>query len=216
MNPIGIDLRNILLPSESPPRMCYFRQQAAMLAPEVDIYMLADDNLKFSSDAPQIFEDVREYFLNYPECGLIQCHRKTHKTCGRCITATDNGLITTNKGLFIRNVRPGKGLWEPDTMYLLASLEETIAGYRVLEDGFFPARYYGCSFEHEIHKIGADDGIHSRELISKYGEQYVRDRYDDQTWFHESNRLPSALWKKMGREHLIYEEGLSHMTWLIV
>jgi hypothetical protein len=187
---------------ESPPRMCYLRQRAAALWPQAQVYMLADSNMRWAPGRTDTevqypvssgtrYAEVLDYFIKQPLCGVVQCHT-THPARARMIEPVNNGLITTNKGLFIRNMFTGQ-VWPEASMAFKASLEETVAGYRVLEQGFFIARQYQNPTYHTIHKIDSDSHLHSRQLIYENAGKWVRERYEDPTWEHESERLPRAL-----------------------
>jgi hypothetical protein len=203
---VDIEVRLVMRPADMPPRMCALRQAAAALWPEADVYMLADDNMRFSSHLPmseefpegmmrssgERYAEVLEYMRTYPRCGLVQCHTSDPLRVGSSIIPTDNGLVTTNKGLFLRNIFRGE-VWPHIALDFRASLEETVAGYRVLEQGYFPARQYGNPTRHTIHKIGEHDLLHSREIIMRNAGAWVRAHYNDPTWEHESGRFPPSL-----------------------
>lgn len=199
----GLDLRAILHSAESPPRMCYFRQQAANLFPNASIYMLADDNMSFykglgTEEIPhgltsgRCYAEVLDYMFHYPRCGLVQCHTTAPTGFGRSIRPTSNGLITTNKGLFIRNLNRGY-LWPQWSWSFKSSLEETIAGYRVLDQGYFPARQHQNPTIHTIHKIGDDDALHSHDLIYANAGRWVREFYQSPEWDHQDGLFPEML-----------------------
>lgn len=199
----GIETRYVMAEAENPPRMCYLRQQAANLWPQADVYMLADDNMVFQPGTltPEIrvprgsgerYAEVLDYMASYPYCGLVQCHTSDPANFGASIGPTNNGLVTTNKGLFIRNVAFGI-LWPDETHKFYASLEETVAGYLVLERGYFAARQYHNPTRHAIHKVGSDEGLHSRDLIEVNAGRWIRERYDDACWEHEYGCFPQKL-----------------------
>lgn len=201
----GVGLKGILVDAMKPPRMCFYRQKAAALFPGASVYMLADDNMSFyqgqhNDEIPhrltsgQCYAEVLDYMFHFPRCGLVQCHTTAPNGWGRSIRPTSNGLITTNKGLFIRNVNRGQ-LWPTASYHFLSSLEETVAGYRVLEQGYFPARQHQNPTIHVIHKIGDDDDLHSKALIDANAGRWVREYYGDPEWHHESCRFPEALIK---------------------
>lgn len=199
----GIDLRAVLVDAESPPRMCFLRQQAASLFPNATVYMLADDNMSFArgqntEEIPhtrtsgQCYAEVLDYMFHYARCGLVQCHTTAPVGVGRSIRPTSNGLITTNKGLFIRNLNRGF-LWPQWSWKFLSSLEETVAGYSVLDQGYFPARQHQNPTLHTIHKIGDDDALHSHDLIYANAGRWVREFYNDPEWDHQSAYFPETL-----------------------
>jgi hypothetical protein len=189
---VGISIGWNYQPAESPPRMCFLRQMAINCDAICDIYMIADDNMQFSPGSGQRYAHVLDYFASFPGCGLVQCHRSDPFHVGNCIGPTSNGLITTAKGLFFRNISYGQ-FWPLAMWDYPASLEETVGGYRILDRGYFPARQYNNPTRHTIHRIGDDETLHSRTLIEKYGEHWVRETYHDPTWTHESERFPKVL-----------------------
>lgn len=198
-----IHFKYVFRGASMPPRMCFYRQSAAALLPEADIYMLADDNMIFGmgGDDPEIhhsltsgecYSEVLDYMYKFPKCGLVQCHTTAPSGWGRSIRPTNNGLVTTNKGLFLRNINGGK-LWPDHTLGFEASLEETVAGYWILEHGYFPARQHENPTLHSIHKIGDDDLLHNREIIMRNGGDWVRTHFRDPDWEHESGEFPWIL-----------------------
>lgn len=198
-----IDLRFRIVPQETPPRMCSLRASSAALWPEADVYMLADSNMRWmparrdgeisiEKSSGERYWEVLHYMESFPRCGLVQCHTSDPLDMYSTIAPTSNGLVTTNKGLFLRNIYHG-GIWPLETLTFKASLEETVAGYYILESGYFPARQYQNPTFHKIHKINYDTTLHSGVIIDQNAGKWIRERYDAPEWEHESERFPDKL-----------------------
>ncbi len=204
------NLRWCYAANESPPRMCMLRQSSAALLPDADVYMLADDNMRFlpagqtdpecphGKGSGEKYAEVLNYLGLFRTCGVVQCHTSDPRGLGETIAPTYEGLITTAKGLFIRNVFKGQ-MWPRETMRYLASMEETIPAYRVIEKGYYPAKQYQNPTQHTIHRIGSDVLLHSRSLINQYCARWVRETYGDPNWQHEANVFPLLLMERAAR-----------------
>lgn len=191
--------------SEAP--LLRYRNDAAALAPQSDYYMFADDNLVFTigtkaypGNSALRYGEVLSYLEEFKNCGIVMCEGSLGGDIQkRQIRPSDNGLISTTRGLFFRNTTKGKSFYPEETLGLVSGMEESIIGFWLIEQGYFMAKQFNNPTQHKNKsKIFANvpkAGIHDIELLLDNAYRWIRERYCDSAWTHDSRRPPKGLYK---------------------
>lgn len=192
---------------ESPASMFRLRGDAAALWPEADFYMFADDNMvysergtaKYPSPSWERYEQCIEYMMTFPSCGILQCEGSLGGDVQKMqIRPSTSGLISTTRGLFFRNVNGGN-LYSPEAMKLAGGMEETVLGFSLMERGFFFAKQFNNPTQHKqksrIYDNTEQNHITNYDLLHRNAERYIRERYDADSWTHDSRKVPKKLWE---------------------
>lgn len=190
---------------EVAPSMSRLRATAAALFPEVEYYIFGDDNMEFSGGTPmfprssgQRYGEVIHYMEKHKRCGVVCCVGALGGMPQKLkIKPTTIGLIATSRGLFLRNIDKKRGLFLPEVIGLPAGLEETAASFPIVDAGFFAAKqFFNPTLLRNVTKLTADqptDSIHNSTVIEGSIQKWVRDKWMDHTWMHESRRFPPQL-----------------------
>lgn len=185
------------------PSMTYLRNIGIMNSSNASYYMLIDDNFKFKSGTPKYFIDsgIRysqclEYMKCFPACGFVMCEGSLGGSIQKLeISSTQVGLFATTRGLILRNIGAHKIFG--NTSHLLGGLEESIACYHIIEEGFFPAKQFNNpTINSNMAKSDGGKFIHSQEIWNQNCAKYIRNRYQDQDWNYQKRKLPKGLKKK--------------------
>ncbi len=183
------------------PSMCHLRNQAIQFDTHLDYYMFQDDNTMFSSGTTKYprssgerFNEVIQYLEDNPKCGVVMCEGSLGGAQrGYEIQPYPGGLIATTRGLFFRNT----GKIYPSGMWKLAGgMEESIAAFYAIEKGYYIAKQFNnptrCMHRHKPNE-SAPGSIHDPDVTDANVVAYIRERWNDPTWTHESRRLPRGL-----------------------
>jgi len=184
------------------PSMTYLRNMGIITSPGANFYMIIDDNFKFKSGTPKYpidsgirYSQCLEYMKHFPNCGFVMCEGSLGGSIQKLeISSTQVGLFATTRGLILRNI----GVYKifGNTSHLLGGLEESIACYHIIEEGFYPAKQFNNPTINS--NMGKPDGgkfIHSQEIWNQNCAKYIRNRYQDQNWDYQKRKLPKGLKK---------------------
>ncbi len=183
--------------------MTTLRGRAAMLWPEADYYMFADDNLVFNAKGTAMYpepswfryEQAIEYMQRFENCGTLMCDGSLGGSAQHYeIRPAKHGLVGTARGLFYRNVFEGR-MFTPEELKLIGSLEEMHPTYRMMTRGMFFAKQFNNPTLHKgkaprgsYHDV--PNGISNSAILAENGQRHIREVYDDPTWVLESMRVP--------------------------
>lgn len=189
--------------------MVDLRNRCAMLDRGVDYYVIADDNFLFTRGTPQYPFDslarylhVIQYMDTFKKCGYVMCEGSLGGSLQKLkIQPTKSGLVSTQRGIFFRNIQKDFGnVWPDDSLHILGGCEETIVCYDLIAKGFFPAKQFNNPTQHKDKTavvFGKNTGtIHCFDLLMKGAIQYVRNRFGDKNWTNDTRRFPAGLLKQ--------------------
>ena len=202
---LGFKFNSTVEHSRDVPSMTYLRNLGIIYSSNSDYFFFADDNLIFSSGTPKYQESsgeryaqVLEYLETYKNCGFVMCEGSLGGAIQKWeISSTKTGLFATARGLILRNI--GKEKIFRSTNNLIGGLEESVACYHIIEEGFYPAKQFNNPTKHPHSSRPGVNGsitIHNEEIWDSNCAKYIRDRYDDQSWTHNSKKWPSGLKEK--------------------
>lgn len=187
------------------PSMTHLRNLGITYSSNSDYFFFADDNLVFTAGTKQYpqssgrrYLQAIDYLKNYPNCGFVMCEGSLGGSVQKLeISSTKVGLFATTRGLILRNIGAKKIFRSTDN--LIGGLEESIACYHIIEEGFYPAKQFNNPTLHRhTSKPGKKGciGIHDQAIWSRNCEKYIRERYEDPDWTHQSRKWPKGLKKK--------------------
>lgn len=104
----------------------------------------------------------------------------------------DNGLISLGWGMIMRNVPEFK--FTDEELNFKGSMVESLLCYKMMELGHRVAKRFYCPTLKDPGKTVESGGIsYSNETLNANIVGYIRRRYNDPTWEHESKKYPGNL-----------------------
>lgn len=199
---------------ERPQKMALMREQTAELGGEdFDLYLNIDDDFKFSPGTPTQrkssglkYLDCIDYMAVNDRCGAINVKSFLGgKPWGEKIAPHFDDMFATNRGLFLRKI-PGMLFTSQAALGIIGGLEETIAVYSRIEQGYYPAKQMNnptihITGDHEKYKERTSN-MHNEELIENQSGAFIRERWIDPDWKYDKRRVP-----KLAREKYKAEGG---------
>ncbi len=190
----GMFVHYLFVTYNSPPNMCSLRNWAAELWPEADYYMFVDDNFKFSTgtrlyprSSGERYWEVIQYMEKFTECGVVMCEGSLGGSIQKwSIKPYSGGLIATARGLFFR-AHPYRtpNLFPADSLNVVGGYEESILAFDYVQRGYYIAKQFNNPTQHKNRL--------KRPIPLEEGEAYIRARWHDPDWTHNSRRLPAQL-----------------------
>lgn len=202
----GFDVSVARIPNQgNPPSMCALRLAGAKLLPDAELMLFGDHDFVYTAGTPQYpspsgvrYRQAIRYMKQNPWCAYVMCAGSLGGSVQReKIAPTSVGLISTSRGLFIRNIYKG-AIFPKGATKLAGTLEESVACYYVMESDprYFGAKQFNNPTRHQMGKIVAHDEkdlLHSQSVMDANLQQFIRDRYNDPQWTHNSRKFPKGL-----------------------
>lgn len=208
INLCPIKVKYKFITPDKPVSMMDIRNQCALLDKSCDYYVLADDNFLFSKgtkkypyDSLTRYKEVILYLEKYKNCGYVMCEGSLGGSIQkRNIKPTKAGLVSTQRGIFFRNVMEhDKNIWPQDSIDIPGTCEETIVCYDLIEKGYFPAKQFNNPTQHKdkvkIEKNKNKGTIHCFDTLYEGAIQYIRNKYDSTNWTNDTRFFPKKLIK---------------------
>lgn len=204
------------------PSMTYLRNKGIINSPDADYYMMIDDNHRFGSGTPKYpfdsgirYSQCLKYMEHFPACGFVMCEGSLGGSVQKLeISSTPVGLFATTRGLILRNIDVYKIF--KNTFHLIGGLEESIACYHIIENGYFPAKQFNNpTYPVNNHGIDNNSIIHNQEIWNNNCAKYIRNRYQDQDWNYQKRKLPKGLKKwfiRNGGDERIFKQRIFKMN----
>lgn len=187
--------------------MCLSRDIGIRLK-ECDYFMQTDDDVIFRPgtkcypySSGQRFHQCIEYMEHFSKCGFVMCSGSLGGSVQKLeISSTKTGLFATQRGIIFRYI-PNHDYYGA-TINGIGSMQDTIITYRLLENGFFPAKQFNNPTIHRTtlgknavlsNEQTGGSVLHNRKILEQNNLKYIRDRYDDPTWEHSKSKLPKKL-----------------------
>ena len=173
-----------------------------------DYIMFADDDLIFKRGAEEYLIKVIEVLtMHKPDVLNVFGSRYD----GNFIYNPDKCIIGTNRGLFVKTEALRDNVWLDQVLCLQGGLEESVIAYKALEHSG-KLIVVGNAPIDRTHKhtpsAGNDSPIHDTLIWQDNAQKFIRERYDDPNWTHDSGNFPkglnymtSALEKQIGGDH---------------
>lgn len=208
--------------AKNKPSMCNLRNIGIINSPNADFYMMIDDNHRFGSGTPKYpidsgirYSQCLYYMKGFPNCGFIMCEGSLGGSVQKLeISSTPVGFFATARGLILRNIGAYKIFG--NTSHLLGGLEESIACYHIIEEGFFSAKQFNNpTYPANNHGVDNNSFIHNQEIWNQNCAKYIRSRYQDQDWDYQKRKLPKGLKKwfiRNGGDERIFKQRIFKMN----
>lgn len=193
---------------DKPIKIALIRERCALLDPNLNTYMIADDNFKFSPgttkspySSGQRYLEALEYMEKFPNCGGVQCMGFLGGyTYGRKIRPAWNYWFGSRQGLILRNIKDelsGNVVLAPSEEFLelRGGLEELMYPYARMERGYFMSKQMNVPTVHiakRMSKTTPEDMQHP-DVFDNNIAKYIRDRYDQPNWKYNSKKSPKEL-----------------------
>lgn len=204
---LNFSVSYLISEARSPVNIGLLREQCARLDKDLEFYIITDDDFKYSSGTPSYPRDsgtryleCLDYLYKYPQCGGVTCMGVLGGYHQQYIIKPVTGyMYATSRGLILRNFSKdiSKGLLlPPESHGNLGGLEESVMVFWRFEQGlFFSKQLNNPTIHWHPSKIDInldENDMHNLTLISSGHLKFIRERYDDESWFYESKRLPKG------------------------
>lgn len=206
LSKLHMDVSYELITPQKPISMMDYRNRCALLDKSVDYYGIADDNFMFTEGTPAYninsltrYRQVIQYMNTFENCGYVMCEGSLGGSIQKLkIAPTLSGLVSTQRGIFFRNIyKQELNVWPSDTINIAGGCEETIVCYDIISKGFFPAKQFNNPTQHKDKKKviqGAHKGtIHCSDLLQAGVIKYIREKYKTDTWTNDTRFFPKEL-----------------------
>lgn len=201
-----MDVAYDFIEPKRPVSMMMLRNHSAMIDRSVEYYVLTDDNFlftkgtaKYPADSLTRYQQVIQYMDGFQNCGYVMCEGSLGGSIQKLmIRPTSAGLVSTQRGIFFRNIRKHKNsVWPLDCLSIPGTCEETIICYDLISKGFFPAKQFNNPTQHKD-KIKVEPNknigtIHCLETLQKGAIRYIREKYKTDTWTNDTRFFPKEL-----------------------
>jgi hypothetical protein len=135
----------------------------------------------------------------FENCGYVMCEGSLGGSIQKLmIKPTSAGLVSTQRGIFFRNLnKHGKNVWPADCLNIPGTCEETIICYDIISKGYFPAKQFNSPTQHRD-KIKVEPNknkgtIHDLDTLQKGAIKYIREKYKTSTWTNDTRFFPKEL-----------------------
>jgi len=194
--------------------MCMLRTRS--LSYESDYIMFCDDDLIFKPEAEQYIKKIIDILEN-EKPDVLNIFGSRYKN--EFIHNPETCIIGTNRGLFVKTEKLRDANWLNKTTELQGGLEESVIAYKALENNGKLIVIGDAPIErHYKHTPSAHNvsSIHDTLIWQYNAQKFIRQRYSDPTWTHDSGKFPIGLNYNMKPKELEKQIGGNHYSKLAI
>lgn len=194
--------------SYTPPvSMSKIREDTCSIDPTYDIYVCADDDMRFGKNSAESYLKILNYMRDNPKCGAVMAmgYLGGYHNKGNIVQAVE-AMWWTNRGLFLRNLPEVPWLFcEHDVLKYAGTLEETYSVYCRFTKGYTGAKLFNVDTYHRATTIDETFDKYSKRKnrysqdIDLHNPKYsgikdaIREKWGDPKWEFNQKRLPIKL-----------------------